>query len=272
MFPRKFCYVLAKKIALFKFYFSKCDREAVRYNLAPIVKDKKKLKQYTKEVFINFAYYLVDFFRYAKLDKEFVKKYVRFTGLDNLDRALSNGGAIALTAHLGNYEFGGVVVSLLGYKFSAVALPHKDPRLTAFFTGHRNRFGIEVISTGLSIKRCFSALKKGKLLGLVADRDFGNDGMKAKMFSQYAILPKGAAFFHLHTGASIVPAFFVREDKYFYRLIFESPIQAVDYQGLTDEDIVRLCIPVLEKYISKYPQQWYMFQPYWIKEEVVSSK
>ena len=42
-------------------------------------------------------------------------------------------GVIALTAHLGNWELGGVTLALLGYPISVVALSHKEARVDAMF-------------------------------------------------------------------------------------------------------------------------------------------
>jgi KDO2-lipid IV(A) lauroyltransferase len=265
-FPREFCYFVAKIIASLYFYFSKKDREVLNYNLSLIVKDKKKLKKCIREVFINFSYYLVDFFWYSKLNKEFIKKYVKITGLEHIEEALKRKkGVIAITAHLGNYELGGAITSLLGYPLYAVALPHKDKRVDNFFNSQRKRVGLKIIPTGgATIKRCISVLRKGEILALLGDRDFSRSGIKIEMFSSYAFLPKGVAFFSLKTKSTVIPSFLIREEKKFYHLIFEKPIFSQD-EDLKEKDIIEKYAKVLEKYLEKYPQQWYMFEKYWIQ-------
>lgn len=264
IFPRSVCYRIAKIFALLQFYAVKKDREAVMYNLEAIV-DKKDLRNFAKNVFVNFSYYLADFFRQPKLDAAFIQKYVKIEGLDNLNNAIARGkGVISLTAHLGNYELGGAVTSLLGYPLHVVALRHKDERTNRLFNAQRQSTGLEVIPTGVAVKKCFSLLKEGKTICFLADRDFSNIGVKAKMFSKEAILPKGPAFFALKTGAYIVPSFFVRENKKFYRLIFDVPFSCSE-EGLKSElEIIERYIPILERYIKRYPQQWYIFEKYWI--------
>ena len=91
IFSRKFCYLFAQFVSIIHYYVSKKDRETVSYNLLPIIKDKAKLKKYVQKVFINFAYYLVDFFRYSKLNQNFINEYVKFEGLENLDKAVAEG-------------------------------------------------------------------------------------------------------------------------------------------------------------------------------------
>ncbi|MFH1519080.1 MAG: lysophospholipid acyltransferase family protein [Candidatus Omnitrophota bacterium] len=261
--PRKICYLLAKFFAVICYYISKRDRESVIYNLSPIVVDKSKLKQYAQEIFINFAYYLVDFFRYSKLNLKFIKKYVRISGLDNLKNVLAKGrGAIIFAAHLGNYELAGAIVALLGYPLSVVARTHEDRRINNFFDRQRQRVGMKVIPTGAAIRGCFLALKQGDTLALLGDRDFSGQGVKLEMFSRYAHFPRGVAFFALKTKAPIIPIFLVRENKNYYHLIFD---KAISYSAAGEDQvaIIKQCNLVLEKYIKKYPQQWYVFQKYW---------
>jgi KDO2-lipid IV(A) lauroyltransferase len=259
---RNSAYTLAKFISLAQFYLSRKDRETILYNLIPIIEDKKEREKCAKEVFINFGYYLADFFRYSKINHDFIKKYVKVSGLENVEEALRQGrGVVALTAHLGNYELAGAVTSLLGYPVSVVALPHRDKRVNNFFDSQRQMVGLDVISTGAAIKGCLSALKKGKILALLGDRDFAQAGIKLTMFSRKAYFPRGGAFFAHKTKALIVPGFLVREDKFFYHLIFDKPIEC-DNQD--EAAITSRYLAILEKYIKKYPGQWYIFQKLWI--------
>lgn len=266
LLPRRWAYGLAKFSALVRYYCDKKDREAILYNLVPFIPDRVRRRACAREVFINFAYYLTDFFRYGCLNEAFIKKYVRVSGLEHLDAARTKGvPAIAVTAHLGNYELAGAITSLLGYRVAAVALPHQDKRTNRFFNLQRQRVGIKVVATGNAIKGCISALKEGYLLALLADRDFSRHGLKMPMFSQQAFLPRGAAFFAKKTGACIVPGFLVREKKYFYHLRFEPPFY-FDGPDMDEAGIIRRYIPVLEKYIKEYPGQWYLFEKYWLPE------
>lgn len=264
--PRDICYLLAKLAALIQFYISKKDRQAVMYNLQPVVEDKNNIRKYAKEVFINFSYYLVDFYKYSKLSHDFIKKYVRINGLENVNKCLSQGkGAIILTAHLGNYELAGAITSFLGYPLSVVALSHADKRINQFFVDRRKKLGMKVIPTGAALKGCIFALEQGDLLALLGDRDFSGSKLKLKMFGREAYFPRGVVFFALKTGACVIPTFLVRENKKFYNFTFEEPIIFPKGKG-AKEAIMQQYISILEKYIKKYPQQWYLFEKYWLPE------
>lgn len=262
--PRKLCYKLAKVIAIVKYYLSPRDRKRLYYNLSPLVRDKKMVSKYSQEVMINFSYYLVDFLRYEKLNYDFIKKYVKIEKLSYLKKALKEKkGVIILSAHIGNYELGAAVVSLLGYKISAIALSHRNRRVNDFFNSQREIVGIDIIPVGGAVKKCFQYFKQGKIIAFLGDRDFSQNGEKVLMFSSLkAILPRGIAFFSLKTQANILPVFLIRENIYYYRLIFEKIISPCGKKS--DREIIESYTPILEKYIKLYPQQWYMFEKYWV--------
>jgi lauroyl/myristoyl acyltransferase len=263
--PRPAAYKLARLASLIFYYFAKKDRENVRFNLAPILHDEEEIEACAKKVFINFAYYLADFFSSSRLNSKFIKKYIRSSGIEHIEEAqAANKPIIAITAHLGNYELAGATTSLLGYPVAAVALPHADKRVNSFFNKQRQHAGISVIPTGHAIKGCISALKDKKILALLGDRDFSKHGFKMEMFSRAAYLPRGAAFFAKKTEACIIPGFLIRERKYYYHLRFEEPI-FVDSQ-MDEQEIIKRYIPVLESYIKKYPDQWYLFEKYWLTD------
>ncbi|MDD5194335.1 MAG: lysophospholipid acyltransferase family protein [Candidatus Omnitrophica bacterium] len=264
LLPRSFSYRLGKALALAQYYLSKKDRDAVFYNFSPIIQNRKKLQVCVKQVFINFSYYLVDFFRYSRLTPQFINRYVKISGLEYLEGALKNNkGAVIASAHLGNYELGGAIIAMLGYPFHVIALPHADKRLNNFFISQRSLTGLKVVSTGIPVKHCFNTLRKGEIIGILGDRDFARDGLPVEMFSRKTTLPRGTAFFALKTGAAIIPTFFVRENKRYYRLIIEKPIEYNKEDCLVQEKIIKAYAAILEKYISLYPEQWYMFEKYW---------
>ncbi len=223
------------------------------------------------DVFRNFAKYLVDFFRFSSLTPEKLRGLVRIEGLENMKVALSQGrGAIGLTAHLGNFELAGAVLSLMGMSVNAVVLTHQNSRVDAFFTRQRNRVGVKIIPVQKQTARefyakCVSALRGGEILALVGDRDFFNHGLELPLFGKTIKVPTGPANFSLRTGAPIVPGFLVREKDGSYRLFFEKPIAIP--QGIPKEEaekqITQACLNVMAQYIRRYPTQWYGFREFW---------
>ncbi len=266
--PLKLTYRLAVFIAAIKCFISPRDRRAVANNLRIITKEnnQKILNKYAYQVYGNFAKYLVDFFRFSKIDDEYIKKYIKLDNLDYVDTILKKGkGMIILTAHLGNWELGGVVMPKLGYSVNAIALNHKETSVNNFFLKQRSIGGAKFIPLGASVRKAFECLSRNEILAILADRDFSKSGLLVNFFGKKSIIPKGPAILSLKLGSPIVPCFMIREKDDTFRFLF-GPAVMFSSSGNMDEDVTALtqtCIKTLEKYIVQYPNQWYMFKKFW---------
>lgn len=267
--PLKFTYATAIFISDLHHFFSHKDRGKVTANLKAIFPEKtnKQIAIIRADLFRNFAKYLVDFFRFEKLDKDYLEKHIKIENIHHLDAALSKGkGVILVTAHLGNWELGGVVIALLGYPLWVVALTHKEQNVNNFFDLQRQTKGIRVIPFGKAAKACLNVLAKNEIIALVSDRDFSEAGIRLNFFQRPAIFPKGAASFALKTGAAIIPGFLIRNKDDSFVLKIEKPL-GVTACGNKDTDtrnLIKRYNSIFEDYIRTYPEQWFMFNKFWI--------
>lgn len=261
--PLRVGYAIATFLSLVKFYLSPRDRMAVLANLRKILpaSEQGRIQEMAKEVFINFGKYLIEFFRFKYLKKEDLGSLVTIKGLEHVKHALKGGkGAIFMAAHMGNWELGGVFMSLLGYPMVAVALPHRHPKVNSFFNHQRSRIGVQVVpSMGTAIRRVYSALKANKLVAIVSDRDFLGGGIKMDFLGAEKIMPRGAAVLAGRTGAPIIPAFVIRRPDDTHVLEFLKPLNT----QASEEEIVREGAKVIESIIRRYPAQWLMFREFW---------
>ena len=225
----------------------------------PSVRDEKELKRLAGQLILNFSAYLVDFVYTSQLTKAFIEKNIEIKGLENLDRALARGkGVVLASAHLGNWEMGGMALAKLGYPVYGVALKHKDERINQIFERRRSEHGLHIISFNGSLRSCYRVLKENGILGLVSDRLFGDRGVPVRFLNKTVNFPAGISRFSAVTGASVVPAFFVRKDFDRYALEIEPALEFSD-----EKSFVQSFASLLEKKIRQYPTQWFVFQPYW---------
>lgn len=266
--PLKFSYRLAQRLADLKCFFSFRDRRAVINNLREVTEEKNEaiLKKYAYEVHRNFAKYLVDFFRFSKVDDHYIKQYVKIENLSYIDNILKQGkGIIVLSAHLGNWELGGIVLAKLGYPLNAIVLNHREKMVNSFFVQQRSLSGVKMIPLGASIRRTFACLLNNEILAILADRDFLRNGLKINFFNKPTIIPKGVALLSLKLSSPIIPGFMIRQAGDTFRFVFEEPIHFTP-TGNMDSDLLSLtqtCAKILEKYIRRYPAQWFMFRKFW---------
>lgn len=269
--PLKIVYKLAVLVSDLHYIVADKDRLAVKENLKAIFPEKseREIRRIRIRMFRNFAKYLVDFFRFSKIDTEYIKKNIRLENIHYIDDALSKGrGAIILSAHIGNWELGGVVVAVLGYPLWVVALPHKHKNVNNFFNFQRQLKGVKVIPLGRAVRQCLNLLKNNGIVALAGDRDFSEKGVVLDFFGKPTFLPEGPAAFCLKTGAPIVPGFMLRDKDDRFTLRMEKPLEAAisnNDNKYLKELIIRYKT-IIEDYIRSYPEQWYMFRRFWINE------
>ena len=263
---------LGYKIAIFisdlHYIFADKDRLNVKENLKVIFPEKsdREIRRIRIRVFRNFAKYLVDFFRFSKIDLEYIKRNIKIENIHYFDEALSKRkGVIALSAHLGNWELGGVVIALLGYPLWAVALVHKHKAVNNFFNSQRESKGMKVIPLGKAVRQCLNLLKENKIVALAGDRDFTAKGCVLDFFGKPTFLPEGPAAFSLQTQAMIVPVFMLRNPDDSFTLKIEKPLSGNNNESRAE--LINRYKVILQEYICKYPDQWYMFRRFWISED-----
>ena len=265
--PRSAAYAIASSLAVLQYRLAHEDRRAVYRNLAVILGEgHPDIPKMAQAVFVNFGKYLVDFLRFDEVDRRFVNSRVTFEGRQYLDEALRRGrGAMILSAHLGNYELGAAIAAVVGYPTHIIVLNHLNPEIEAIFQRQRRGRGVHAIAVGMALRQVFACLRRNEVLGILADRDFFDNGIQMEFLGKRMNIPKGPAQFSIRTGASIVPTFVIREPDDRFRFIMEPPIipepgrdEAAEVERLT-----KVCITVLERYIRRYPSQWYLFRDFW---------
>lgn len=267
-FPLSAGYKIAEFVSDFHSICSRKDRHAVEANLKVVFPEKSltEIRKIRRRMSRGFARYLIDFFRFDRIDKEFLEKNTRIEGREHFDQALAKGrGGIILSAHMGNWELGAVITALLGYPLYVVALRHKDKKVDKFFNSQRENKGVKVIPIDKAGRSCIDILKENKFLALVGDRDFNEKGLLLNFFGKPALFPKGPAVFALKTGASIIPAFVINNRDGSHTFKIEKALE-FEPTGNKNEDIVKIMSSykqIFEYYIRKYPEQWYMFRRFW---------
>lgn len=265
----KTAYKLGIILSDIQYIFSFRDRRAVRNNLKRILPPGADLEPATREVFRNFGKYLVEFLTMERLvNKDFIASHFTTENTERIAEALKHGkGAIILTAHIGNWELGAVALSVLGYPFMAVALPHKERPVNDLFNHQREVHGITVIPTNGAIRKCVEHLKGNNIVAIVGDRDFTvKGGELMDFFGAKALIPKGAATFAKKTGAPILPTFLVRQPDNTFHLSVAEPIFAPGDNGISEEEaikrIMRRYLGVIEEAIRRHPTQWLLFREF----------
>ena len=100
---------------------------------------------------------------------------------------------------------------------------------------------------------------------VLADQNTRKQNVFVNFFGIKAATTPGPALLALRTGALLVPIFMIREGFGRHRVIVEAPIDVV---RTNDEaaDVVAITqkyVDILEKYVRKYPSQWFWVHRRW---------
>ena len=265
-FPKRAAYKVAVTVANIFYLFRWKMRKALIENLRYVFpeKEEKIIRYYARLTFRNFGKYLADFFCFDKFDRETMEKEVKILGRENIEECLGKGkGVITVSAHLGNWELGAVVVALLGYKLNVVALSHGSAKVDSLFVRQRENKGVKVIPLGKAVSHCIRALRRNELIALLGDRAINETGVRVPFFGKEVSLPRGPAVLSLHNTAPILPVFLIRTKQGKFCFIFDKPIFDIEAGGKKEEKIKRITekfVRIIETYIRQYPGQWYMFE------------
>jgi lauroyl/myristoyl acyltransferase len=277
-FPIPLKYWIALRVSDMYFLFHKRNREAALYNFSKIPLQRERYKV-ARDMFHNFSKYLADFFFISRLNKYNWRELVSTVNLEYFDKAYrEKKGIIAITAHIGNWELGGTVLSLMGYPTSAIVLPHHNKAVNDIFLKQRESKELKSIFLGVNLKESFKRLKNGEVVAILGDRNLrvpkafidedinDSNGVEVELFGEKAYFPKGPAILAYWTDAIILPGFTIRGKDNKYTLYFERPVPIEKCEN--KEDFIKIntqkIAALIEKYVQLYPEQWCVFEKIWV--------
>jgi len=268
LLPRRFAYWFGLRVSDRFFANDDVGRRAVMSNFRRILRAQgiqpsgEMLRQMARKNFQYFSKYLIDFFKFPMLRLKDVNHMVSFENFDFLEEAESYGkGVIIISAHLGNWELGGAVLSCLERKVHAVVQPMLGSKINELFQKHRTQRGMHVIPMGHAARGVIKALRANQHVAMIADRDFTAHNETMLFFGEPARLPSGPARLSVKTGAPLVPVFLLRQPDDTFLFRFYPPILP---EGTGSIDNIRSRIrDVIELEIGRNPLQWFMFDDFW---------
>ena len=177
-------------------------------------------------------------------------------------------GLILVTGHLGNWELAGAYVAARGVPIDAITRRMKNPLFDRYLTDTRSRIGMRVVHDADAVRQTPRALRENRAVAFLADQGvLGLASTFVPFFGRPAKTPRGPAVFALRLGVPIVFGTAVRQASGKYRLIFE-PIE-VEHTDDRDKDIdaiVARYTAVLEKWVRRYPEQYFWHHRRWRRQ------
>lgn len=260
LLPEKLRYPVARLVARWTCRLNRPRRSIIVDNLTPLV-GAEEAKRLAPELLGNFLMTAVDFFCAPKnLSPSLVFENEAF--LPEVYKQTQR--VMMVTAHMGYWELGMSYLVQKGYAVSGVYAPYREDAVVEWIMSHRNAEVEWIPTTPGAAEACIQALKRGRVLGMVGDVPFGEEGRLVAIAGHTARLPIGPWVIAARAQAAVIPSFILRQAPGQYRGIFHTPIQPL--KGSLRQQIESTQNQFrnhLEFYLQKYPTQWGVLQPFW---------
>jgi KDO2-lipid IV(A) lauroyltransferase len=205
---------------------------------------------------------------FRKFKHEDVRDLVEVVGREHFDEAHEKGrGVLFFTGHFGSWEVFNLLPPAFGFGMNILVRRLDNPLVENFVDRMRTRFGSVTLDKTKSARTMFRVLKKGELLGILADLNVQEkEGVFVDFFGVPASTTTSIAKLALATGAAVLPAFAVWEEAKQKYVVYVEP--AIEYRAddNSDENVRELTQKItatVEKYVRRYPEQWLWIHKRW---------
>ena len=240
---------------------------ALRQIMAGLGVSETEARKLVKDSFVNLARNMLEILYMPNLNEKNMHEYIEIEHMDYMKAALAEGhGVVVLTGHIGTWEWLSAAFTLSGLPVTAIAKPQPNEQYTHALDDLRATIGVEIFSRGTSeLLAAGRALKKGKILGFLADQDAGPGGAFLDFLGRTASTPLGPAVFSRKFHAPVVPAFILRQPNGRHKVVIYEPMELRD-TGDVEKDLYDFTVrmtKIMEEIICANPTQWLWFQKRW---------
>lgn len=270
IFPAVLVLPLCRAASLVWWLLAVQARQSVGANLQ-IILGRKPRSAEVAEVFYHGALNYWDTFQIAHVTPRTISKHVTMRGWHYLDEAVDRGrGVILAGVHLSSAGLAGQAIVCRGYPVTAVVEPVQPPEVLDFFNAVRGARGADIVVAGRdAIRPVVAALRRGGIVGIVADRDVLGTGRPVPFLGRTTTFPDGPASLAVRTGAAVVPAYAYRDSEGRLHATIDRPIEYVA-SGVVSQDVKTLTVALADRlggYIKTHPLQWTVFQSRWPRNQ-----
>ncbi|WP_295161854.1 lysophospholipid acyltransferase family protein [uncultured Brachyspira sp.] len=260
--------LMAKLIGTLMYYLVPNVRKVALINLKQAFPEKsfKERKRIARRSMKSMMMTFAEFIKSSRMSDEQILKRIKIEGRDIFDEAMhkKNRGIIAITGHIGNWEYISFYFSLKGYNPGVIFRPLDNPKLDAYMRSWREKRGAVCISRWGDLREIFRILNENKPIAFLCDQNY-LDGIFVDFFGYPCATASGPVAIAMKTGLPMAILYNI-PDRYGHHKIVVSDILYIEEKNTKEETIkhnVQRYTKKLEEIISKYPENWLWIHPRW---------
>lgn len=244
-------------------------RDIVIANLLPAVGgDRLAAYATARRLYCNFALKLVELWR-VESGVRAHNFIVEPAELEMIHAARRRGrGVLFLTAHLGNWEHGGLLLAQHGIPLTVLTLAEPDSALTELRSASRARWGIDTLVIGqdhFALVEVIKRLDAGAALAIAIDRPAKQGAVLTELLGRPFSGTLAAAELARASGCALFGVTILRRREGYEVKVL--PEIMYDRRALGTREarweLTRRILMAFEPGIRRDPDQWYQFVPIW---------
>ena len=234
--------------------------------------DRALARRYARRSFAHYGLYMVDFLRMERVTSAEVRERVEYDEWETIEGARNGSGAVFVSMHFGNWDFGAARIAGQGIPLSVIADTFDSATLNDLVVGTRERLGVSIIPAERLATGVFRALGRNELVAMLLD--VPSSEVEVEFFGEPIAVRAGPARIALRTGASVITGMLVRSGPRSPR--FEPVIQRVAYEPSGDaerdvHELTQAMVTSMEQTVQRYPEQWYIFRQLWVADRAAAT-
>ncbi len=225
----------------------------------------REIRAIIRKSYVHFAKTMMEILYFPKMDKAYIEKYIQMNNPEFYQEGVSGKkSTIFMMAHFGNWELAQIYSGILDKPLHIFARDQKHTRLNDFLNQLRAAHGAQTISTS-RVRELMRAIREKRAIGALGDQGGGPDGVIAPLFGRKATFPRGLVSLAARMGASIVPAFMIRQNGPYQLIQVFPPLNLIQTGNQENDEIKnnQLFLNHLEKMVRQYPEQWLWQYKWW---------
>ncbi|MCG8341557.1 MAG: lysophospholipid acyltransferase family protein [Chlorobiales bacterium] len=259
---------LAYVIGDFTYYFLRPRRKLVETNLAYAFPEKnaREIGGIARQVYRNQAVNLLEVLRLPLLQSRKDAAKLIDLHLDEFlakTRARGKGGVL-VSGHFGNWELTGVCIGLLVTPIAVVAKKLKNKLVNNEVERLRCLHGNTVIYKKQALRDGLKMLREGGIVTVLGDQSDPKGGFFMDFLGREASVFLGPAFLALRARVPMFALMCRRQSNGKYVLEAEEiDTSDLSFSRENIERLARRYTRALEKYIYRYPEEWFWVHNRW---------
>jgi predicted LPLAT superfamily acyltransferase len=189
--------------------------------------------------------------------------------------ALAEGrGVLLLTAHVGNWEAAGALLSRLDVPINVAGFDNESTAVRSLLNqASKAKFRLlPLTGSPTDVIPLVAAMRRGEVVAMLGDRAYASPSAEVPFFGGTASFPIGAYVMAAMANAPLVHVFSLSEPRRHYHFFAFPPQRPKMPPRDQRADYLRDCAARfsldLESVLKRDPLQWYNFFPFWNPDSI----